>query len=809
MNAKVFKTLEYYKIIDKLESFSSSPLGKDMCKNLVPSTDINEINSILAQTNDALSRILAHSSISFSGIYDIRASIMRLEVQSTLNISEFLKISSLLDVASRVKSYAKHTRNESVHRNTALDSDADLEDTGDNAFTDSLTPMFSALAPLTALNNEIKRCIVSEEEISDDASSTLKDIRRKTRLTNEKIRSELNRLVNSQTIRTYLQDFVITTRSGRYCLPVKAEYKSQFPGMVHDQSSTGATIFIEPMAVVKLNNDLKELALSEHAEIEIILANLSFQASEYCLELSTNLSTLSNLDFIFAKAMLSRHYKCSCPIMNEHGYINIKKGRHPLIEPHQVVPIDIYLGKDFNLLIITGPNTGGKTVSLKTVGLLTLMGQSGLNIPAYDDSELTIFSQVFADIGDEQSIEQSLSTFSSHMTNTIKILENADSKSLILFDEIGAGTDPTEGAALAISILTDLHNRGIRTMATTHYSELKVFALSTPGVENACCEFDVASLRPTYRLLIGVPGKSNAFAISSKLGLPKYIIDDANARIGVQDIQFEDLITDLENNRIQIENERSEISRYKNEIEVLKKELEVKSEQLEARKDKIIRRANEEAVEILREAKEYADNTVRTMNKHGISMKELEQERSILREKMGHTEAKLAMKAKTAIPKKQYKLTEFTLGVRVKVLSLNLLGTVSSKPNAKGDLFVQMGILRSQVNISDLEIIQEDAFGAKITKFTGAGKIKMSKSSSISSEINLLGLTVDDAIAKLDKYLDDAYLTLPQVRVVHGKGTGALRAGITSYLKGISYVKSFRLGEIGEGDTGVTIVEFK
>ena len=808
MNSKVFKTLEYYKIIDKLESFSSSPMGKDMCRSLVPSTDINDINAALAQTNDALSRIQTHSSISFSGIYDIRGSIKRLEVQSTLNISELLKISSLLDVTTRIKSYAKHTRNESMNRNSS-EGDYDLDNADDNIFKDSLTPMFLGLAPLTPLNNEIKRCIVSEEEISDDASSTLKDIRRKTRLTNEKIRSELNRLVNSQTIRTYLQDFVITTRSGRYCLPVKAEYKSQFPGMVHDQSSTGATIFIEPMAVVKLNNDLKELALSEHAEIEIILGNLSLLASQYCLELSTNLSTLSTLDFIFAKAMISRHYKCSRPIMNEQGYINIKKGRHPLIEPHQVVPIDIYLGKDFNLLIITGPNTGGKTVSLKTVGLLTLMGQAGLNIPAFDNSELTVFNQVFADIGDEQSIEQSLSTFSSHMTNTIRILENADSKSLILFDEIGAGTDPTEGAALAISILTDLHKRGIRTMATTHYSELKVFALSTPGVENACCEFDVESLRPTYRLLIGIPGKSNAFAISSKLGLPKYIIDDATSRIGVQDIQFEDLITDLENNRIQIENERSEISRYKNEIEVLKKELEVKSEQLEAKKDKIIRRANEEAVEILREAKEYADNTVRTMNKHGISMKELEQERSTLRKKMGDTEGKLALKVKNYIPKKQNKPSEFTLGVKVKVLSMNLLGTVSSKPNAKGDLFVQMGILRSQVNISNLEIIQEDAYGSKITKFTGSGKIKMSKSSTISSEINLLGLTVDDAIAKLDKYLDDAYLTLPQVRVVHGKGTGALRAGITNYLKSVSYVKSFRLGEIGEGDTGVTIVEFK
>lgn len=789
MNSKALKTLEYYKIIQKLEEYASSQLGKQMCHKLLPSTDIYEINDALTQTNDALSRVMSHGGMSFSGITDIRPFIMRLGIGSSLNIIELLRISSLLDVVSRAKTFASHRTQE-----------------------DSLTSQFASLEPINLLNSEIKRCIISEEEISDDASSNLKNIRRQIRIAGEKIHTELTRLVSSQTTRTYLQDSVITTRAGRYCLPVKAEYKSQIPGMVHDQSSTGSTFFIEPMSVVKLNNEIKELSLKEQTEIEIILANLSAIAAEYQEQLLTNLSVLTLLDFIFAKAMLSKHYRCSCPTMNTNGYVNIKKGRHPLIDAAKVVPIDIYLGKEFTLLIITGPNTGGKTVSLKTVGLLTLMGQAGLNIPAFDHSELAVFDNVFADIGDEQSIEQSLSTFSSHMTNTVNILNTADANSLILFDEIGAGTDPTEGAALAISILSDLHKRNIRTMATTHYSEIKVYALSTDGVENACCEFDVESLRPTYRLLIGVPGKSNAFAISSKLGLPQYIIEDAGSRIGTQDIAFEDLLTDLENNRIIIEKEREEIRNYKEQVEKLRKEIQQKSDNLEERRDKILRNANEQAADILREAKEYADGTIKTMNKHGMTMKELEQARTKVRSKMDERQSKLSLQNATKQPAKKHKPAEFTLGIRVKVLSMNLTGTVSSKPNQKGDLFVQMGILRSQVNISDLEIIEEDAFGKKVTHTngTGSGKIKMSKSASISTEINLLGYTVDEAIAKLDKYLDDAYLAkVPQVRIVHGKGTGALRKGVTSYLKGIPYIKSFRLGEIGEGDTGVTIVDFK
>ncbi len=789
MNYKSLTTLEYNKIIEKLVSFAASEPAKERLKKLVPMTDINDINHALAQTNDALRRIYAKGCVDFSGIKDIRASVKRLEVGSALSASELLNISSLLTCATHVKGYYEE-------------------------MPDSISDMFTMLDGITSLNNSIKRAIISEDEISDEASPTLKSLRRQKANANDKIHSELTRMLNSNSVRNCLQDFVITTRSGRYCLPVKAEYKSQVPGMVHDQSATGSTLFIEPASVVKLNNDIRELELKEQAEIEVILASLSAAASEYTDILSTDQSILTDLDFIFAKAQLSRFYKCSEPMMNTNNYINIKKGRHPLIDQHTVVPIDIYLGNKFNLLIITGPNTGGKTVSLKTVGLLTLMAQAGLNIPALEHSEIAVFDNIFADIGDEQSIEQSLSTFSSHMTNTVNILKEADENSLILFDEIGAGTDPTEGAALAISILNDLHLRGITTMATTHYSEIKVYALTTDGVENACCEFDVNSLRPTYRLLIGIPGKSNAFAISKKLGLPEYLIQDASSRMDSEDIKFEDLVADLENSRITIEKEREEINIYKSEIEQLKAQLKKKSDRLEERTDKIIRKANEEAANILREAKEYADETIKTMNKHGMTVKELEHQRSELRDKMKKNQSKLSIKtAKEQKSHKSHNLCDFTVGTHVKVLSMNLEGVITGKPNNKGELTVQMGSLSTKTKISNLEILEnyKEPKEKSTTKGVGgSGKIKMSKSSNISHEINLLGLTVDEAVSRLDKYLDDAYLSgIPQVRVVHGKGTGALRNGVTSYLYGVPYIKSFRLGEIGEGDTGVTIVDFK
>lgn len=802
MNSKVLKTLEYNKIIDKLTEHASSPLGQDMCRKLSPMTDIKEIKKAQTETSDALSRLWQGGSISFSGTRDIRATLKRLEIGSCLSVKELLDISSVLNVTLRVKSFS---RGPVSAGNTRTADDADIDEK-----RDSLSEMFDGLEPLSPLNNEIKRCIISEDEIADDASSTLASIRRSMKRTNEKIHNQLNSMVNSQTVRANLQDFVITMRNGRYCLPVKAECKGNMPGMIHDQSSTGSTIFVEPMAVVQLNNEIRELEIKEKAEIEKILADLSNMCGEHTEEIRYNLETLSVLDFIFAKAALSKEYSCSEPLIGTDGIINIKCGRHPLLDRKKVVPINIHLGDDFDLLIVTGPNTGGKTVSLKTVGLFTLMGQSGLHIPADDGSKLSIFTEVYADIGDEQSIEQSLSTFSSHMTNIVNILEKADDKSLVLFDEICAGTDPIEGAALAISILTFLHNMKVRTMTTTHYSELKLFALSTEGVENACCEFSVETLSPTYRLLIGIPGKSNAFAIAGKLGLPSYIIDDAKTRIDSDSEAFEDIISDLEESKLEIEREHLQIKSYKEEIEKLKGELEKKSENLDDRRERILREANEEAQAILQEAKSFADESIREINKLSSAgmTKDMEKHRTRLREKLDDTQSRLALKNKK--PNKELTPKDIKLGDAVKVLSLGVNGHVVGLPNNKGDMYVQMGILRSQINIRDIELIDEPVItGPNLTK-TNKGKIKVSKSASVSAEINLIGMTTDEAVAVLDKYLDDAYLAhLPSVRVVHGRGTGALRNAVHKHLKRQKYVKSFRLGVFGEGDTGVTIVEFK
>lgn len=793
MNEKALRTLEFHKIIDKLVILAGTVHGKELCAKLLPNENLATIQQLQKETTDALSRILRRGSVSFNGIHDIRPSIMRLKVGSALGAVELLHISSDLDATLRLKAYGGYT---------GKDNEEQTED--------SLTEYFANLEPLTPLNNEIKRCIISEEEIADDASPALKTVRRSIRNTNDRIHSELSSILNSS--RTLLQEAIITMRNGRYCLPVRAEYKNQFPGMIHDQSSTGSTLFVEPMAIVRLNNELKELSIKEQEEIEKVLADLSNQAAEYAESLEYNFATLSQLDFIFARASLSKLMKGSEPKFNQDGILNIKKGRHPLIDAKKVVPIDIMLGRDFNMLIITGPNTGGKTVSLKTVGLLTLMGQAGLHIPAFDGSELAVFREVFADIGDEQSIEQSLSTFSSHMTNIVKILESADENSLVLFDELGAGTDPTEGAALAMSILSHLHKRRIRTMATTHYSELKVYALSTEGVSNACCEFNVETLRPTYRLLIGIPGKSNAFAISSKLGLPDYIIQDAKDLIGKQEKSFEDLISDLEASRITIEKEQEEISRYKEEIEQLKKNLTRKNESIEASRDRLLKEAKEQAAKILQEAKEYADQSIRRYNKwlqDGGNIKDMEAERSSLRERLSGNDI-TNTKSKQKSKKSATSAKDLRIGSSVNVISLGLKGTVSTLPNAKGDLFVQMGILRSQVNISDIELIEDEDIVAPGYSKTQSGKIKLSKSASIHPEINLIGKTVDEALPELDKYLDDAYLAhLPQVTVIHGRGTGALKNAIHAHLKKLKYVKAFRVGGFGEGDHGVTIVEFK
>lgn len=794
MNQKALKTLEYDKIIDKLTEFAASSLAKEDCRNLLPASDLYEIQAAQKETSDALSRLYQKGSISFSGVKDIRGSLKRLEIGAVIGAEELLSICRLLEVCSRVKSWARGENESSA--------------------ADSLEEMFNAIQPLSPISSEIRRCILSEEEISDDASPALFKIRRSMRQTNDKVHAQLSSMVNGS-VRSYLQDAVVTMRNGRYCIPVKAEYRGQVPGMIHDQSSTGSTLFVEPMAVIKLNNDLRELELKEEKEIEIILANLSAMCGEETEALSGNLKLLTKLDFIFAKAQLSRSMNGSEPVFNEDGRIFIKKGRHPLLDRKKVVPIDIQLGTDFQVLVITGPNTGGKTVSLKTVGLFTLMGQAGLHIPAFDHSELSVFHQVFADIGDEQSIEQNLSTFSSHMTNIVSILQQADDRSLVLFDELCAGTDPTEGAALAISILSNLHRRDSRILATTHYSELKVFALSTPGVENGCCEFDVETLRPTYRLLIGIPGKSNAFAISGKLGLSQDIIDEAKTHLTEQDENFEDILSDLERKRVTLEQDRAEIRKYKDEVRVLKQRLESRQEKLDTSRDKILREANEKAHAILQEAKDYADATIRNFQKYGtasgVSAKDMEKERGKLREKMSHVEKNLTRKnTQEKSNRKELTAKDLHIGDGVKVLSLNLKGTVSTKPDAKGNLFVQMGILRSQVNIKDLEKLDDVVITASGINKTGAGKIKMSKSASVGTEINLLGKTVDEAICELDKYLDDAYLAhIPSVRIVHGKGTGALRKGVHNYLRRQKHVKSYRLGEFGEGDAGVTIVEFK
>jgi len=792
MNQKALSSLEYPKIIERLTEKASSPMGKELCRKLQPSTDINKIRLMQTQTKDALTRLFQKGSVSFGSVKDIRGSLKRLEIGSSLGIMEILSVCALLENTSRVKAYSRGDR-------------SDLP-------SDSLDSMFEQLAPLTPLSSEIRRCILSEDEISDDASPALRQVRRNMKVTNDRIHTQLSGLVNGNA-RTYLQDSVITMRNGRYCIPVKAEYKGQVPGMIHDQSSTGSTLFIEPMAVVKLNNDMRELELQEQKEIEIILAGLSEQIAEEREAIALNLELMVQLDFIFARAGLAMDMNGSEPVFNEEGRVLLKKARHPLIPKKKVVPIDIRLGDDFNLLIITGPNTGGKTVSLKTVGLLTLMGQAGLHIPALDRSELALFHEIYADIGDEQSIEQSLSTFSSHMTNIVSFLEKADSRSLVLFDELGAGTDPTEGAALAISILSYLHDKGIRTMATTHYSGLKVYALSTPGVENACCEFSVETLRPTYRLLIGIPGKSNAFAISSKLGLSDQIIERAKEQISEQDESFEAVLSSLEENRVTIENERLEIARYKEEIKTLKAQLESRQEKLDAQRDRILRQANEEAHKVLEEAKEYADQTMKLFHKfqkNNVDTSAVERERQELRKRMNKAEKNMSDRQETKKPKKQLTAKDIRPGDSVKVLSMNLKGTVGSRPDSKGFLFVQMGIIRSKVHLSDLELVDEPVITTPSLQKTGAGKIRMSKSASVSTEINLLGRTVDEAIAELDKYLDDAYIAhLKSVRIVHGKGTGALRKGIHDYLRRQKHVSSFRLGEFGEGDAGVTIVDFK
>ena len=788
---KYYKKLELDKILDLLAEQTYSDACREKALKLKPSFDEEEIRTELKKTDDAFKLSAKFGTPRFRKIKDLSMSLRRCKSGSALSFRE------LLDVADILR-----------ETNMLCDWFSQCE-----SMESSLAEYFRELYPIKQLEQRISESIISEEEMSDAASAELSSIRKRIVRQGMNIREQLDKLIKSRSTQKFLQEAIVTMRDGRYVVPVRSEYKNEVAGLVHDTSATGQTFFIEPMSVVEANNEIRVLKSREQAEIERITLELSGQVGENADSIANNFRIAQILELYFAKANLGAKMRGAAAKIVSEPRVVLNQARHPLINPDTVVPISVEIGGKYESLIITGPNTGGKTVSLKTVGLFTLMGQAGLHIPALDRSELAIFENVYADIGDEQSIEQSLSTFSSHMTNIVSFLKHVDEHSLVLFDELNAGTDPTEGAALAIAILSYLHQRGIRTMATTHYSELKVFALSTPGVENACCEFDVETLSPTYRLLIGIPGKSNAFAIAGKLGLPDYIIEDAKTHLTEQDESFEDLLTDLETSKRTIRKEQEEIEHYKRELARLEEETRQKRDKLEEQRDRIIREANEKAHEILADAKETADETMRNFHKFGkanISVAEMEKERERLRKKMNATQN--SMKTDTKKPKKAYKPSDFKLGESVKVLSMNLTGSVTSLPDSKGNVTVQMGILRSTVNISDLEIIDEaPAYSfAKRTRQTGKGKVKMGKSLAISPEINLLGKTVDEAIAELDKYLDDASLAhLSSVRIVHGKGTGALRAGIHKYLKRQKHVKSFRLGAFGEGDAGVTIAELK
>lgn len=796
MNQRVLKTLEYDKIIEKLVEYAASPMGKERCKTLEPSSKYEEVIGAQEETADALSRLYKCGYLSFQGLTDIRGYLHLLDIEATLSAAELLDIARILKLCEQVKEYA---------------------DTADESLSfDSLQAYFEELEPLTHLHLNITRCILSADEISDDASAALREIRKEIKQNNISIHNKLASIINSQSNKTLLQDALITMRNGRYCVPVKSEYKNAFPGMIHDQSSSGATLFIEPMSVVQLNNQLKELEIKEQTEIEKILQHLSLEVARESKTIAYNQKILTDLDFIFAKAKYAKDYQGTEPVFNENGIINIKQGRHPLLDPKKVVPIHIYLGKDFSMLLLTGPNTGGKTVSLKTVGLFQLMGQAGLHIPAFQGSELAVFSDIYADIGDEQSIEMNLSTFSSHMTNIVHILEEADPDSLILLDELCGGTDPIEGAALAISILDDLRTADIRTIATTHYAELKMYAMEQDRVENGCCEFDLETLTPTYRLLIGIPGKSNAFAISKRLGLPDYIIDQAMSQMDVSQIDFESMLSKLEQDKAEIEKEQATLIATKQEIEQLKNELKEKKDDIKEKRAAMLREAREEALSILEEAKATADESIRKFNawnQHSgqNNIKKMESQRSNLRGKMSKLEKDMAYKAKKA--KTIREPQDFKVGDNVFVTTLSLDGVVKEVANKDGNLVIQMGFLSSIVHYKNLELKEKEkeAKNNASSKPKNYGdKYSINKSASIKSEINLLGCTVDEGISKLEKYLDDAMIAgMSSVRVVHGKGTGALRKGIHEYLRRQKFIKSYKLAEFGEGDAGVTIVQFK
>ena len=792
MNERTLKVLEYYKIIDKLKDKTESHLGRNMVENLRPSTDIEEVEYMQKETSEAVALLIKRGEPPLYGIKDLMVEIKRVEMGGSLSPGSLLKVSDSLRVSRNLKNYIKKTREDKDSNYPILEG------------------LIDSLRIFKRIEDSINNAIISEEEISDNASANLKNIRRQINVKNESIRNKLNSIVNSSTHKKYLQDAIVTIRDGRYVVPIKQEYRVKFPGLVHDQSSSGATLFIEPMPVVELNNELKELQIKEKKEIEKILLKLTELVAEESQSIRQNQKILEKVDFIFSKGKLALDMKASEPMLNKDGYINIKKGRHPLLKVEEVVPIDIYIGKDFNTLVITGPNTGGKTVTLKTTGLLTLMAQSGLHIPADYNSEIAIFNHVFSDIGDEQSIEQSLSTFSSHMTNIINILENINDNSLVLFDELGAGTDPTEGAALAMSILDYLHGMNIRTIATTHYSELKIYALTKEGVKNASVEFDLETLSPTYRLSIGVPGKSNAFEISKRLGLDNYIIDHARTLISKENVEFEDVLQTIEEDRKIVEANKMETERLKKEIKRLREESDREKEKISERREKIIRNAKEEARGILKSAKEESDSIVSELRKISSDIekeknRKIQEAQNKLKESLGDVEGDLSssiLNVKSNKPPKNLKI-----GETVEVLSLEQQGTVLSTPDENGNVNIQVGIMKVNVHISTLKRAKHK----KVDQSQISAKnIIKSKARTVSKELDLRGERLDEALLDMDKYLDDAYIAgLKEVIIIHGKGTGVLREGISSLLKSHRHVKSYRLGNYGEGGTGVTVVELK
>ena len=785
MNEKSLRILEFNKIKDNIKKYARTNAGKEKISDLAPYDNVYEINNKLDETNEALEVILDKGNPPLEGLFDIHEGVERARKGGTLTPEQLLKIGSTLRAARNMKEFFKREDFEKAYER--------LED------------LAYILTPVKNLEDDIERSIVSEEEISDKASATLYNIRRSLKEKNSSVREKISSIVRSHS--KYLQDDLYTMRGDRYVIPVKSEYKSAVPGIVHDQSSTGATFFIEPMSLVNLNNEIRELVLKEKAEIDRILAELSFKVKENSEQCLSNFKMLVEFDFIFAKARYGERLNAVRPLIREDGRFNIYSGRHPMIDDDKVVPSDVYIGEDFDTLMITGPNTGGKTVTIKMVGLLHIMGLSGLLIPARDNSSLSFFTEVFAEIGDEQSIEQNLSTFSSHMTNIVEIMRYVDDKSLVLFDEIGSGTDPAEGAALAISIIETLRSRKSRIIATTHYSELKAYALKTDGVENASVEFDIETLRPTYRLLIGVPGKSNAFEISKRLGLVEGVIKRAKAYMSEENLQFENLIRDLQEKSIVAKKEAREASALKKEAEELKLRYEDKLQRLEKARDKAYMDARHEAKEIISNAKEEADEilkAMRALEKMGIEgggRARLEEERKKLKDSLEHKEKGLHnMKENEGEP-----ITNVTLGMEAFLPSLNQTVVIISMPDNRGDVQVEAGIMKINVKLKDL----------RKTKVTKQEKVKKKREvklnlSNIESRVDLRGMDSEEACYKTDKYLDDAYrANLGEVTIVHGKGTGVLRNAITAMLKRHPHVKSFRLGVYGEGGDGVTVVELK